>query len=507
MPYDIAGALQNPNIIGNALAAGQAGRAAGLQDQAMRKQNALAQLAGQAYSAPAEQQNALVSQMIGIDPQSGMEMGSALAGRAQAQEVDHAKRLGGAARYMAQALQSKNPAQIEGAWQAVRPYIAQLSGKEPPQNWDPAMEPALYQAIAATGGMPDVKGVVVAPGSVLANPSTGERMLANPASLQYHDVPMGEGKAAGAFDPSTGTVRPAVGGVPQGGPQIDPMQPFIDQANAAIQMGAPQDQVEAWLQRQAQQIGAQPQAPGQGGNQLQTTQAVVPAQFGVGTPAGPKPQSETWSQPVDEAGPDGKPIRVQYSNTGERRVVEGAAPIPKGSAAKKSDEQIKMSLYTKGLADDAYAYAAAATGKTQEELRSMTPQQVAALVAQGSRWSSGPVMGRIPGINPIANADLAAYANSASGKMARMNNPTGPVSNSDFEIAAKSVWGPDKPDDVNAQLILNALQREKAAQGDVPAGSTPNNGGGYRVGQTIEVNGKQYRVTGGDPNDPDVEPL
>lgn len=334
MPYDIAGALQNPNIIGNALAAGQAGRAAGLQDQAMRKQNALAQLAGQAYSAPAEQQNALVSQMIGIDPQSGMEMGSALAGRAQAQEVDHAKRLGGAARYMAQALQSKNPAQIEGAWQAVRPYIAQLSGKEPPQQWDPAMEPALYQAIAATGGMPDVKGVVVAPGSVLANPSTGERMLANPASLQYHDVPMGEGKAAGAFDPATGTVRPAVGGVPQGGPQIDPMQPFIDQANAAIQMGAPQDQVEAWLQQQAQQIGAQPQVPGQGGNQLQTTQAVVPAQFGVGTPAGPKPQNETWSQPVDEAGPDGKPIRVQYSNTGERRVVEGAAPVTKAADAK-----------------------------------------------------------------------------------------------------------------------------------------------------------------------------
>lgn len=505
MPYDIAGALQNPNIIGNALAAGQAGRMAGLQDQAVQKQNALAQLAGQAYAAPAAQQNALVSQMVGIDPQAGMEMGNALAGRAQAQEVDHAKRLGGAARYMAQALQSKNPAQIEGAWQAVRPYLAQISGKEPPQQWDPAMEPALYQAIAATGGAPEVRGVVVAPGSVLANPTTGERMLANPAALQYHDVPMGEGKAAGAFDPATGTVRPAVGGVGQEGPQIDPMQPFIDQANAAIQMGAPQAQVESWLTQQAQRIGAQPQVPGQGGNQLQTTQAVVPGQFGVGTPKPAAGAQESWGQPVDEAGPDGKPIRVQYSNRGARRVVEGAAPIPKGSG-KQSDEQIKVSLYTKGLADDAYAYASAATGKTQDELRRMTPQEVASLVAQGSRWSSGPVMGRIPGINPVANADLAAYANSASGKMARMNNPTGPVSNADFEIAAKSVWGPDKPDDVNAQLILNALQREKAAQGGTET-NQPAGQGGYRVGQTIEVNGKQYRVTGGDPNDPDVEPL
>ena len=147
MPYDIAGDLQNPNIIGNALAAGQAGRAAGLQDQATQKQNALAQLAGQAYTAPAAQQNALVGQAVGIDPQAGLSLGSALAGRNQAQEVDHVKRLGGAARYMAQALQSKNPAQIEGAWQAVRPYLAQVSGKEPPQQWDPAMEPALYQAV------------------------------------------------------------------------------------------------------------------------------------------------------------------------------------------------------------------------------------------------------------------------------------------------------------------------------------------------------------------------
>jgi hypothetical protein len=288
-------------------------------------------------------------------------------------------------------------------------------------------------------------------------------------------------------------------------------------------MGAPEDKVRAWLLQQAQQMGLNPQAPGQGaaspppgGNQLQTSQSVVPGQFGVGTPAGPRPQNETWNQPVDETGPDGRPIRVQYSNTGQRRVVEGAAPATKqgASAAKKSDEQIKMALYTKGLADDAYAYAAAATGKTQDELRQMTPEQVAALVRQGSRWSSGPVMGRIPGINPLANADLSAYANSASGKMARMNNPTGPVSNADFEIAAKSVWGPDKTDDVNAQLILNALKREQAMQqvaGDggeatapapaaaAPQGAPPAAGTASRpratnpqTGETVEFDGSQW---------------
>ena len=143
----------------------------------MQKQNALAKLAGQAYSAPVAQQNALVSQMVGIDPQSGMEMGSALAGRAQAQEVDHAKRVGGAARYMAQALQSKNPAQIEGAYQAVRPYLAELGaqlGKVPPDHWDPSMEAGVQQIIAQTGGMPEMKGVVLSAGGQLRNPQTGE---------------------------------------------------------------------------------------------------------------------------------------------------------------------------------------------------------------------------------------------------------------------------------------------------------------------------------------------
>ena len=45
---------------------------------------------------------------------------------------------------------------------------------------------------------------------------------------------------------------------------------------------------------------------------------------------------------------------------------------------------------------------------------------------------------------------------------------------------------------------------------DVQSGSTTTqqpSGGRYQVGQVIEVGGKRYRVTGGDPNDPDVEEL
>jgi hypothetical protein len=178
---------------------------------------------------------------------------------------------------MLQAVQSKDPARIQGAWQAVSPYLSQLTGKQAPPAWSDDMLPALYQTLATTGGMPDQKGTVVAPGGVLVDSVTGKQMFANPAAQQYHDVPMGEGKAAGVFDPSTGTIRPAtVAGAPSSG---NPMQSYIDQANQAVKLGADPDKVQAWLQQQAQGAGLQPQPPGQ---------AAQPSpQFGVGTPKAP----------------------------------------------------------------------------------------------------------------------------------------------------------------------------------------------------------------------------
>lgn len=71
---------------------------------------------------------------------------------------------------------------------------------------------------------------------------------------------------------------------------------------------------------------------------------------------------------------------------------------------------------------------------------------------------------------------------------------------------------------VNANMIQAA---GPAWRGAVPAGSAvtqavpsaaaavsaPAASGGHQVGDVLTVGGKQYRVTGGDPNDPDLEPL
>lgn len=292
------------------------------------RQQGLAQrfnaLAGQAYTAPAgSERDALVGQAVGTDPRMGVQLGNVLANRdataaqaASTAQNDQMKKVGGAARYMAQAIQTKNPAAIEGAYQAVRPFLSQLGaaqGKVPPEHYDPSMDAAIQQVIAQTGGMPDQKGVVVSAGGQVINPMTGEVIARNPYGMKYQNVPMGQSTAAGSFDPNTGQVRPAVGGAPQPrapqpqqAPQqpSDPMQPIIAKGNQMVAQGIPQAQVEAWMQQQAQGAGLNPQPagamdqgqpdpqgmqaqdmPGAAGQPASSlSNAQPPAQFGVGTP-------------------------------------------------------------------------------------------------------------------------------------------------------------------------------------------------------------------------------
>jgi hypothetical protein len=318
---------------------GQLGRQQGMQSR-------FAKLAGDAYTAPAgDQRNALVGQAVATDPSNGIALGNQLAARdssmASAQDA-HMKKIGGAARYMMQAVKTGNPAAVQGAYQAVRPYLAELGaaqGKVPPEKYDPSMEAGIQQIIAQTGGMPDAKGVVI--NGSLINSGTGETMATVPYPLQYHDVPMGEGKAAGVFDPANGQVRPAVGGI-QGGqagaqaqPQGDPMQPLIDQANHAIQLGADPAKVQQWLVQQAQSSGMNPQPPSSG--QSGMAQA---GQFGVGTPSNGGPDSFRAASPAElkmYGLPDNSVAQVN-TKTGKLDVLSKPAAL---SPDKMADVAVK----------------------------------------------------------------------------------------------------------------------------------------------------------------------
>lgn len=125
------------------------------------------------------------------------------------------------------------------------------------------------------------------------------------------------------------------------------------------------------------------------------------------------------------------------------------------------------------LRQDAINFAAAYIGKSPEEVAKMTPDQVREAVAADPRLSAGPVVGRIPGMAMTKNADLDAYTSSAAAKIARINNPTGTVTNADFIAAEKSAFSATKPAKVNADLIYQALTGGEAAPAQAESTISP----------------------------------
>lgn len=178
--------------------------------------------------------------------------------------------------------------------------------------------------------------------------------------------------------------------------------------------------------------------------------------------------------------------QLRLSQAAARRADEQFAWQKEQAAKKDSAPNSSVSA----MQQDALNFAAAYIGKSPEDVAKMTPEQIRTEVAKGGRVMAGPIAGKIPGAGLIFNADLEAYANSAAGKQARLNNPTGPVSNADFDVARKSVFSPEKPAEVNADLIYQALTRGQGSQ--KPAASGPKAG-------TVEGG---YRFKGGDAGNP-----
>lgn len=153
------------------------------------------------------------------------------------------------------------------------------------------------------------------------------------------------------------------------------------------------------------------------------------------------------------------PAGYRWRQDGGLEAIPGGPADKAGVAAKMSGDEAKQTFAGRALAEDAYDFAAAYLGKTPEEVRQMTAKSIRTAVADGGRFSAGPVIGRLPGIGVLANSDLDAYTSSASGRQARINNPTGPVTDADFKAAERSVFSSTKPAGVNADLIYRALMR------------------------------------------------
>lgn len=145
------------------------------------KQSKLASLASQAYASP-DNADQYIQQAIGVDPQSGY----ALQKQVESRSNDLTKQAAGAANYMLSAYKTGDQNAIQGAWQAVRPFLAKTSaangGPEPPEAFDQSMLPNIYKIIAAAGGNGDglgQDGIVV--GGRLVDRRTGKEMYSPPS--------------------------------------------------------------------------------------------------------------------------------------------------------------------------------------------------------------------------------------------------------------------------------------------------------------------------------------
>lgn len=242
-------------------------------------------LAGQAIADPST-----ASQNLGLA--ATINPGKALGVQQELQSAQDArqKKLAGAANYVLSAYKTGNPQQLEGAYQAVRPFLNQLGqelgqGEAAPHFTD-EMLPHLYQIVGQAGGDTAINGQLPTGLREIQGQIAGAGLTGEDAKKAYR-ISLGldpravtgaakTGMITGAdgrerpyvFDPSSRSYKvfdgsqfrdldqseaAQLGGnsvaplPPTGLTNGDPMSPFVNQANAAIRAGVPADLVEQWL--------------------------------------------------------------------------------------------------------------------------------------------------------------------------------------------------------------------------------------------------------------------
>lgn len=179
--------------------------------------------------------------------------------------------------------------------------------------------------------------------------------------------------------------------------------------------------------------------------------------------------------------------QLRLSQGAARRADEQFAWQKEQAAKKDSAPNSSVSA----MQQDALNFAAAYIGKSPEDVAKMTPEQIRTEVAKGGRVMAGPIAGKIPGAGLIFNADLDAYSSSAAAKQARINNPTGNVTNADFIAAEKGVFSATKPPEVNADLIYQTLTGGAGAAPQAPA--KPDATGGLSAQEQAELDALRKR--------------
>lgn len=435
-------------------------------------------LAGLAINGQGADRASALGQLAGVNPQAAMGLQKDF----QQQDVDHNKKLNGAARYMLQAVESKDPARIQGAWQGVAPYLAQLTGKQVPSQWSDDMLPALYKTLATTGG--DATTAMDAPSGYrefqltaqaaglkpgtpeyqqAANIALGREGRASNAGIGFQKVTGADGRERiGRTNPRTGAFEvyneqsgqfepmgsPMQGGQPQAAATGSGMadiqgkqQALLNQANLMVKMGADPKKIDQWLTEQTGQISG-----------MQVTPAANP-----GLAVGRAPEDT-------EAAKEDARQRVELGYLPQKEAITTAADIERAKGKAKADTQAAIDKQnaersrdarsTLALLDEAEKLLPNATGSAAGSLR----DQAAASVGVSTAGAQ-------------ATAQLQTIAGQLTSKMPRMQ---GPQSDKDVQLykqMAGDLANPNLPvaTRMAALRTIRSLNQKYANDGQQPA--------------------------------------
>lgn len=146
---------------------GDAGRERG-------EQSRLGQLSGQLYTGTAEQRPETLGAIAKLNPQLASQQQSQF----QSQDDRVKVKARGAAKYMLDAYNTKDANRIQGAYNAVRPFLEEIGrpqGKVPPPAFSDDMLPGLYQLVAENQGTTGTDSVVHSQ-KILANGNIANTM-------------------------------------------------------------------------------------------------------------------------------------------------------------------------------------------------------------------------------------------------------------------------------------------------------------------------------------------
>jgi hypothetical protein len=155
------------------------------------------------------------------------------------------------------------------------------------------------------------------------------------------------------------------------------------------------------------------------------------------------------------------------------KAQTSAKPASAKTAASPTGYNDRQRVGVQLIYDNTLNYAEAITGLSKAQLALMTPAQIEKAVKErGKRTFQGAVMGNIPLVSKIANADIRPYSMGAAQGQAAINNPTGQVTEPDINAAMAMQPNIGQPIDTQARLIRQNLETalKGQPQNTAPAG-------------------------------------